>query len=89
MPPQAGVIVMQEIGAPPELAVHCSEVLATIFTRLGAVGLVTDSVVRDILEVCTIGMNYFACGAVVSKPPARPGRPANRPASARWGTGRG
>ena len=79
MPPQAGVIVKQEIGAPPEPAVHCSEVLATIFTHLGAVGLVTDSVVRDMLEVRTIGMNYFARGAVVSKPP-RTTRPASKSA---------
>jgi 4-hydroxy-4-methyl-2-oxoglutarate aldolase len=64
--PKPAVVVMQEIGAHPELAAHCGEVMATIFTRLGAVGLVSDSAVRDIPEVRAIGMHYFARGAVAS-----------------------
>ena len=64
--PKPAVVVMQEIGAQPELSAHCGEVMATIFTRLGAVGLVSDSAVRDIPEVRAIGMHYFARGAVAS-----------------------
>lgn len=64
--PKPAVVVMQEIGASPELATHCGEVMATIFTRLGAVGLVSDCGVRDIPEVRAIGMHYFARGAVAS-----------------------
>jgi regulator of RNase E activity RraA len=60
------VVVFQEIGGSHELATHCGEVLATIFTRLGVVGLVSDSGIRDIPEVRAIGMHYFARGAVVS-----------------------
>lgn len=64
--PKPAVVVMQEIGAQPDLAAHCGEVMATIFTRLGAIGLVSDSAVRDIPEVRAIGMQYFARGAVAS-----------------------
>lgn len=64
--PKPAVIVFQEIGSNQELSAHCGEVMATIFTRLGAVGLVTDSSVRDLAEVRAIGMHYFATGAVAS-----------------------
>ena len=64
--PKPGVVVFQEIGGSHELSTHCGEVLATIFTRLGVVGLVSDSGIRDIPEVRAIGMHYFAQGAVVS-----------------------
>jgi regulator of RNase E activity RraA len=64
--PKPAVVVLQEIGAARELSAHCGEVMATIFTRLGAVGLVSDSAVRDIPEVRAIGMQYFARGAVAS-----------------------
>ena len=40
--------------------------MATIFTRLGARGLVTDSAVRDIPEVRALRFQYFARGAVAS-----------------------
>ena len=60
------VVVMQEIGAAHEFATHCGEVMATIFTRLGAIGVVSDSGVRDLPEVRAIGMHYFARGAVAS-----------------------
>jgi hypothetical protein len=40
--------------------------MGSIFTRLGAVGLVTDSAVRDIPEVRALGFRYFAAGAVAS-----------------------
>lgn len=40
--------------------------MATIFTRFGAVGLVSDCGVRDIPEVRALRFQYFARGAVVS-----------------------
>lgn len=64
--PKPAVVVFQEIGANPEFSAHCGEVMATLFTRLGAIGLVSDSAVRDIPEVRAIGMHYFARGAVAS-----------------------
>ena len=60
------VIVLQEIGAYPEYAAHCGEVMATFFTRLGAIGLVTDCAVRDLPEVRAMGFRFFAAGAVAS-----------------------
>jgi regulator of RNase E activity RraA len=40
--------------------------MATAFTRLGAVGLVTDSAVRDMPEVRALQFHYFARGTVAS-----------------------
>ena len=64
--PKPAVIAFQEIGAQPDLAVHCGEVMATIFTRVGAVGLLSDSAVRDIAEVRGLRFHYFARGTVSS-----------------------
>jgi len=40
--------------------------MATTFTRLGAVGLVSDAAVRDIPEVRALRFHYFARGTVAS-----------------------
>jgi 4-hydroxy-4-methyl-2-oxoglutarate aldolase len=64
--PKPAVVAFQEIGGHPDYAVHCGEVMATFFTRLGGIGLVTDSAVRDIAEVRALGFQYFARGAVAS-----------------------
>ena len=64
--PKPGVVVFQEIGGHGDYAAHCGEVMATIFTRLGAVGLISDCGVRDIPEVRALRFQYFARGAVVS-----------------------
>jgi regulator of RNase E activity RraA len=64
--PKPAVIAFQEVGAHPEYAAHCGEVMGTIFTRLGAIGLVTDCGVRDIPEVRALGFRYFAQGSVAS-----------------------
>ncbi|MCX7590247.1 MAG: RraA family protein [Kiritimatiellae bacterium] len=60
------VVVMREIGPHREFCAHCGEVLATVFTRLGAVGLVSDAAVRDLKEVRALGFHYFATGTVAS-----------------------
>ncbi|MBI5083564.1 MAG: RraA family protein [Acidobacteria bacterium] len=64
--PKPAVIVFQEIGGFPDFAAHCGEVMATFFTRLGAVGLVSDCGVRDIPEVRAMGFHYFARGVCAS-----------------------
>jgi 4-hydroxy-4-methyl-2-oxoglutarate aldolase len=64
--PKPAVIVMQEIGAFGESAAHCGEVMATCFTRLGAIGLVSDCAVRDLPEVRRLRFHYFARGSVAS-----------------------
>ncbi len=60
------VIVFQEIGSHRDFAAHCGEVMATVFTRLGAVGLVTDCGVRDLPEVRALGFQCFARGSIAS-----------------------
>lgn len=60
------IVVFQELGGHPDCAAHCGEVMATIFKRLGAVGLVSDCAVRDVPEVRAMGFHYFARGAVAS-----------------------
>ena len=64
--PKPAAIAFQEIGGDPDLAAHCGEVMANIFTRLGAVGLVSDCGVRDLPEVHRLGFHYFARGSVAS-----------------------
>jgi 4-hydroxy-4-methyl-2-oxoglutarate aldolase len=64
--PKPAVVAFQEIGGHEDYAAHCGEVMATAFTRLGAVGLVTDGGVRDVPEVRALRFHYFARGTVVS-----------------------
>lgn len=64
--PKPAVVVFQEMGPYPDLAAHCGEVMATCFTRCGAVGLVSDCGVRDIPEVRAMRFQYFARGTVCS-----------------------
>ena len=64
--PKPAVVVLQEIGGHPNYAAHCGEVMATCFTRFGAVGLVSDCGVRDLPEVRALKFHYFSRGAVCS-----------------------
>ena len=64
--PKPAVVAFQEIGPHGDYAAHCGEVMATIFQRLGAVGLVSDCAVRDIPEVRALRFHYFARGRVAS-----------------------
>jgi regulator of RNase E activity RraA len=64
--PRPSVMVFQEVGADPSRGCHCGEVMATIGKRLGCVGVVSDSGVRDVNEVLALGLHYFAAGCVAS-----------------------
>jgi 4-hydroxy-4-methyl-2-oxoglutarate aldolase len=64
--PKPAVIALQEIGSHPDYAAHSGEIMSTIFTRLGAVGLVSDCAVRDLPEVHRLGFHYFARGVAMS-----------------------
>ena len=64
--PKPAVVALQEIGGHPDRAAHCGEVMATVLTRVGAVGLVSDCAVRDLPEVRALRFHYFARGAVAS-----------------------
>lgn len=64
--PKPAVVAFQEIGGDLDFAVHSGEVMATVFKRLGAIGLVSDCAVRDIPEVRAMGFQYFARGVAAS-----------------------
>src|SRR5437773_2483089 len=64
--PKPAIIVLQEIGGLGDYAAHRGEVMASFFTRLGAIGLVSDCAVRDLPEVRRLGFHYFARGSVAS-----------------------
>jgi 4-hydroxy-4-methyl-2-oxoglutarate aldolase len=64
--PRPAVVVVQEVGGDRDRAAHAGEMMASIFTRAGAIGLVSDCGVRDISAVRKIGFHYFARGAVAS-----------------------
>ena len=64
--PKPIVLVFQDVGPQPRKSAHFGEVMATLARRLGAVGLVTDGGVRDLIEVRQLGFHYFAAGLVAS-----------------------
>ncbi len=64
--PRPSVLVVADASGEPTRCAYCGEVMATLATRLGAVGMVTDGGVRDLDEVRALGFRYFAPFAVVS-----------------------
>jgi 4-hydroxy-4-methyl-2-oxoglutarate aldolase len=64
--PKPAVVAFQEVGPDRDYAAHCGEVMATIFNRLGAIGVISDCAVRDIAEVRAMKFLYFARGLVSS-----------------------
>jgi regulator of RNase E activity RraA len=64
--PKPAVVVMQEIGGDRDRAAHCGEVMSTIFTSLGGIGLISDCAVRDLTAVRKLKFHYFARGVVSS-----------------------
>ena len=64
--PKPIFLVFKDVSATPERSAHMGEVMATLARRLGAVGLLTDGGVRDIREVESLGLQYFASGVVTS-----------------------
>lgn len=64
--PKPAVLVVQDVSGAPSRCAYFGEVMATLATRLGAVGVVTDGGVRDLDEVKALGLHYFAPYPVVS-----------------------
>jgi 4-hydroxy-4-methyl-2-oxoglutarate aldolase len=62
--PKPIFLVFQDIGPKPEKSAHMGEVMASLAKRMGAVGLVTNGGVRDVVEVERLGFQYFAAGIV-------------------------
>jgi regulator of RNase E activity RraA len=64
--PKPAVVVVQDVSGQPSRCAYFGEVMATLASRLGAIGVVTDGGVRDLPEVRGLGLHYFAPYAVVS-----------------------
>jgi 4-hydroxy-4-methyl-2-oxoglutarate aldolase len=64
--PKPAVLVFQDIGPRPTHSCHFGDGMATITSRLGAIGLVTNGGVRDLAGVRALGFRFFAAGVVVS-----------------------
>lgn len=64
--PSPSVLVVQDVSGAPSRCAYFGEVMATLATRLGCVGLVTDGGVRDLVEIEALGFHLFATHAVVS-----------------------
>jgi 4-hydroxy-4-methyl-2-oxoglutarate aldolase len=60
------VLVVQDVSGAPSRCAYVGEVMATMATRLGCVGFVTDGGVRDLAEVEALGFHLFAAQVVVS-----------------------
>jgi regulator of RNase E activity RraA len=60
--PKPVVLVFKDISPRNSHSCHCGDVMATIASKLGAIGLVTDGGVRDIEGVRALGFQYFAPG---------------------------
>jgi regulator of RNase E activity RraA len=64
--PPPRVIVIHDEDDPPAIGSFWGEVNSSIFTALGAVGVVTDGGVRDLDEVHEMGFQFFARDVIVS-----------------------
>lgn len=64
--PGPGIVVIEETGPHPDFAVHCGDVMATLFQRFGGIGIVSDCAVRDLSELVSLDFHVFARGLVAS-----------------------
>jgi regulator of RNase E activity RraA len=66
--PKPCVVVMKDAGSNRLRSCHTGDVLSTLFQRLGAVGVITDGGVRDLVAVRkrAPGFQMFAPGLVVA-----------------------
>jgi 4-hydroxy-4-methyl-2-oxoglutarate aldolase len=64
--PQPSVLVIKEVGPKGTHACFLGDVIATIATRLGGIGVVTNGGVRDLDGVRPLGFHVFSPGFVVA-----------------------
>ena len=60
------VVVIQEVGPHREFACVCGDVMANLFGRFGAVGVVANAAVRDLDGIREVPLRVFATGLVAS-----------------------
>jgi regulator of RNase E activity RraA len=65
--PKPAIVVIQDDGQDPLHSCHAGEMMATTMKRMGAIGLITDGGLRDIVEIRALGgFHYFGAGLVVA-----------------------
>ena len=64
--PKPAIVVIEEFGPHAAFSAHIGEVLATLFQRFGAIGVVSDAAIRDLNELRALGFQAFAPGTVAS-----------------------
>ncbi|MBI4841554.1 MAG: RraA family protein [candidate division NC10 bacterium] len=64
--PKPAVLVVQDVGPKGTHACFLGDVIASLSSRLGAIGIVTDGGVRDLDGVRPLGFHIFAAGLVVA-----------------------
>jgi len=64
--PKPAVLIIKDVGPKRTHGCFLGDVIATISTRLGAIGIVTDGGVRDLEGVKPLGFHIFAAGFVVA-----------------------
>jgi len=65
--PKPAIVVMQDVGTDRLHSCHAGEVMSTRMKQLGAIGILTDGGLRDVMEVRALGgFQYFCAGLVVS-----------------------
>jgi regulator of RNase E activity RraA len=64
--PKPVVLVFKDIGHQLHKSAHIGEVMGTIAARLGAIGIVCDGGIRDIVELKALRFHCFAPGLVPS-----------------------
>lgn len=64
--PRPAVLVLMDVSPRRTHSVHLGDVMATIATRLGAVGVVTDGAVRDPEGIRPLRFHLFAAGLAPS-----------------------
>jgi 4-hydroxy-4-methyl-2-oxoglutarate aldolase len=65
--PKPAIVVIQDDGRDRVHSCHAGEMMATTMKRVGAVGLVTDGGLRDIVEIRELrNFHYFGAGLVVA-----------------------
>jgi len=65
--PGPAIVVIQDDGRDRIHSCHAGEMMATTMKRFGAIGLLTDGGIRDIVEVRALGgFHYYGAGLVVA-----------------------
>lgn len=64
--PKPSVLVVKDVGSKRSHACFLGDVVATITSHLGSIGIVTDGGVRDLEGVKPLGFHVFAAGFVVA-----------------------